>query len=95
MDNNCLRQHGQEIIRLREDLEQAQGKVPAGIAQPTMPGSEARTVPQSPVERDAESIRMRLLTAELRYQDLGGTEEYLQLLIEELTEEGRSLDAEP
>jgi hypothetical protein len=94
VDNNCLRQHGQEIIRLREDLKQEQGKIPHGIARPTMPGSEARTVPQSPAERDAESIRIRLLAAELRYQDLGGTEEYLQLLTEELTEE-ESLDAEP
>jgi hypothetical protein len=94
MDEGC-RQRGLEILRLRKELGQAQGRSQAGIVRPAWPGSEARSVPPSTAERDAERIRMRLQTAEMQYQDHGCTEEYLGHLAQELAGEEGSSDRDP
>jgi hypothetical protein len=94
MNEGC-RQSGLEILRLRRELQQAEEKVHAGIAQPTWPGSQAQSVPPSLAQRDAERIRMRLLMAEVRYQHHGGTVEYLKLFADELAESESNSDGEP
>lgn len=94
MDEGC-RQRGLEILRLRKELEQAERKRQAGIARPGLPGSEARSVLPSMAGPDAESIRMRLLTAEMQYKDLGCTEECLGRLAGELAAEEVNLDGDP
>jgi hypothetical protein len=94
MDEGC-RQRGLEILRLRKELGHDERKHQAGIARPGLPGSEARSVLPSTAGPDAESIRMRFLTAEMQYKDLGCTEEYLGHLADELAAEEVSRDGDP
>ena len=51
------------------------------MARPTT--GPARSVPSSPAEREAEKIRMSLLTSAMQYHELGGTGQYLQEPAEE------------
>jgi hypothetical protein len=88
--NHSLRELAEAVIRLRKEQDQAEAEVKAQatrrMARPTAPGREARSVPSSPAERQAEETRMRLQTAEMQYRDSDGTDQYLQELADE--EEG-------
>ncbi|HUY48399.1 MAG TPA: hypothetical protein VMV92_22165 [Streptosporangiaceae bacterium] len=79
--NYSLRERGQEILRLRKALRKAEAQATPGMARPTTrSGTRARSVPSSPAEREAGEIRMLLLTAEMQYRELDGTDQYLQEL---------------
>jgi hypothetical protein len=94
MDDDFCRQHGMEILRLHKELKRAEASVSPGMARPSSPGSEARSVSRTPAELDAEGIRARLVMAEERYRARGCTCEYLQALADEVAKEGSGAGGE-
>jgi hypothetical protein len=80
--NEPVREYGLQVLRLRKELKQAEAMVKARprVARPVT-GPHARGLPSSPKERAAEMIRMRLLTAEMQYHELGGSEQLLRELL--------------